>query len=101
MSLVKTLEQTNGAIEKKIAATENSIIQYLEDEFQQEINDFFAELDDYLLNYQDSLKQALQDQKNSLIDRGELNKLLDSFVNDCEQFKEAIEENIKFTRQLM
>ena len=56
----------NNSIEASVTELHQKISQYLEQEFQQRIDDYFVALDRYLRNYRDSLKQAQQDQQLSL-----------------------------------
>ena len=56
----------NNSIEASVTELHQEISQYLEQEFQQRIDDYFVALDRYLRNYRDSLKQAQQDQQLSL-----------------------------------
>ena len=56
----------NNSIEASVTELHQEISQYLEQEFQQRIDDYFVALDRYLQNYRDSLKQAQQDQQLSL-----------------------------------
>ena len=56
----------NQSIEASVTELHQEISQYLEQEFQQRINDYFVALDQYLRNYRNSLKQAQQDQQLSL-----------------------------------
>lgn len=101
VSLEKTVFQFNQSVEIKIIDTEKQINQYLDDDFQVRISEFFKELEGYLQNYRNSLSQALQDQSLSLADQEEVKQILISFVNDTDKLLKAVEKKQEFTYKLM
>ncbi|HEY9874027.1 MAG TPA: dynamin family protein [Candidatus Obscuribacterales bacterium] len=66
VSLQQIITEVNQLIEQSIKKMKQEINHYLDEDFQQRIDMFFDELDGYLGNYCDSLRQAQSDQKLSL-----------------------------------
>jgi hypothetical protein len=63
VSLEELVSQINQSIETNVGGINQGISKYLDEDFQQQVGDFFKNLDSYLNNYRDSLKQAQADQK--------------------------------------
>jgi hypothetical protein len=66
VSLAEMVGQVNQWIEESVKNIKQGISQYLDEDFQERIDVFFNNLDSYLSNYRDSLRQAQQAQKLSL-----------------------------------
>ena len=76
VSVHELVTQINISSESFVAEITKKIIIYLEEELQQQVNLFFAQLDDYLGNYLQSLQQAQSDRKLSLEQREKLSNNL-------------------------
>ena len=61
VSLQDIVEQINTAIEANVNQINSQIEQYLDLDFKHAVDDYFKELDAYLSNYRNSLKQAQAD----------------------------------------
>ncbi|MEA5501121.1 dynamin family protein [Limnoraphis robusta Tam1] len=65
VSLKDLVAQINSSLEAGIGKIKQEIFRYLKEDFEERIDTFFENLDAYLGNYRDSLKQAQKDQKLS------------------------------------
>jgi Dynamin family len=63
ISLEELIPEINQSIESSISALRQGINKYLDEDFQQRVNSFFDNLDNYLGTYRDSLRQAQSDQQ--------------------------------------
>lgn len=63
ISLQEIINKSNKLIEDSIENIKGGINQYLDEDFKQRVDKFFAELDSYLTNYCNTLIQAQTDQK--------------------------------------
>ncbi|MBD2185471.1 dynamin family protein [Planktothrix sp. FACHB-1355] len=101
VSLQGIVYEVNKIVDQNISTIKQGINQYLDEDFQQRINDFFNDLDRYLSNYRDSLKQAQEDQKLSIEGKGKLIEALNSLVPQIkEQIKNA-DNYLKYTDNFM
>lgn len=101
VSLQGIVYEVNKIVDQNISTIKQGINQYLDEDFQQRINDFFNDLDRYLSNYRDSLKQAQEDQKLSIEGKGKLIEALNSLVPQIkEQIKNA-DNYLKYTDKFM
>ncbi|KKD36235.1 dynamin family protein [Limnoraphis robusta] len=66
VSLNDLVAQINDSLEASIGKINQDISEYLKEDFQERIDTFFDQLNAYLGNYRDSLKQAQKDKKLSL-----------------------------------
>lgn len=90
VSLQGIIYEINKLIDQRINDIKNGISQYLDEDFQQRIDDFFNDLDGYLNNYRNSLKQAQIDQQLSIEAKTKLIQALNSLVPEVkEQVKKA------------
>lgn len=90
VSLQGIIYEINKLIDQRINDIKNGISQYLDEDFQQRIDDFFNDLDTYLTNYRNSLKQAQVDQQLSIEAKTKLIEALNSLVPEVkEQVKKA------------
>jgi hypothetical protein len=86
--LQEIVQEYNGFIEQNIENIKQEINQYLDEDFQQCIDTFFNELEHDLSNCRDILRQAQQDQKLSLDEKGKLMGALESIGSQSrEQIK--------------
>jgi GTPase SAR1 family protein len=90
VSLNELIPEINYSIEASITAIGEGLNRYLDDDFQQRVDKFFASLDAYLSNYRDSLKQAQEDQQLAVEDKKTLIDGLNSIVPEAtEQIKKC------------
>jgi len=90
VSLQGIIYEINKLVDQRINDIKLGINQYLEEDFQQRIHDFFNDLDSYLTNYRNSLKQAQVDQQLSIEAKAKLIEYLNSLVPEVrEQIKKA------------
>ncbi|HEY9296550.1 MAG TPA: dynamin family protein, partial [Phormidium sp.] len=90
VSLQGIIYEINKLIDQRINDVKQGINQYLDEDFQQRIDDFFNDLDSYLTNYRNSLKQAQVDQQLSIEAKTKLIESLNSLVPEVkEQVKKA------------
>lgn len=101
VSLEQTVFQFNQSIEIKILDTQKQINQYLDDDFQVRISQFFEELKRYLQNYKDSLSQALKDQNLSLSEQEEVKQKLLPLIEETSKLLKNLEQKQEFTYKLM
>ncbi|MEA5522248.1 dynamin family protein [Limnoraphis robusta] len=66
VSINDLVAQINDSLEARIGKINQDISEYLKEDFQERIDTFFENLDAYLGNYRDSLKQGQKDKKLSL-----------------------------------
>lgn len=101
VSLEELIAQINQSIETNIDSINQGINKYLDEDFQQRVDVFFEELDCYLRNYRDSLRQAQSDQKLSLDQKEKLVEELTSLVPEASlQIKKA-DDYLKYTDHLI
>lgn len=91
----------NHSIEASVTELHQEISQYLEQEFQQRIDDYFVALDQYLRNYRDSLKQAQQDQQLSLEAEKQLVGTLNYLVPETKATLKKVETYLERTNYLL
>lgn len=101
VSLQGIIQKVNNLIEEKIENIKQGVNQYLDQELQWEIDIFFNELDRYLSNYRDSLRQAQQDQRLSLDEKGKLMGELESIGSQTMEQIKKTDTYIQRTDQLM
>jgi hypothetical protein len=101
VSLKEIIQQVNSLIEQNIENIKQGMNQYLDEDFQQRIDTFFNDLDRYLSNYRDSLRQAQEDQKLSLDEKGQLMGELESIGSQAMEQIKKTDTYIKRTGQLM
>ncbi|MGI0479484.1 dynamin family protein [Geminocystis sp. CENA526] len=89
VSLEDIITEFNDSLDISINSINQSISQYLDEDFKQKIDYYFEKLDAYLTNYRDDIKQAQQDQKLSL---EEQKKLTDSLQSIIPKVDEQVEE---------
>ncbi|EAW37988.1 dynamin family protein [Lyngbya sp. PCC 8106] len=87
VSINDLVAQINYSLEARIGKINQDISEYLKEDFQERIDTFFENLDAYLGNYRDSLKQAQKDKKLSLEQQ---KHLIDEFENIAQKASENI-----------
>lgn len=101
VSLQGIVYEVNKLIDQSINNIKQGVNQYLEEDFQRRVDEFFNDVDHYLSNYRDRLKQAQVDQKLSM---DEKKKLLDSLNGLVPKIKEEIakaDNYLKYTENLL
>ncbi|MBE9015824.1 dynamin family protein [Chroococcidiopsis sp. CCALA 051] len=83
VSLEELVSQINCSTETSIDHINQGINKYLDVDFKQQVDIFFENLDGYLRNYRDSLKQAQADQKLLQTEKEKLVEELNSLVPDA------------------
>ncbi|MBW4547880.1 MAG: dynamin family protein [Symplocastrum torsivum CPER-KK1] len=101
VSLKEIIKESNSFIEQNIETIKQGMNQYLDEDFQQRIDTFFNNLDHYLSNYRDSLRQAQQDQRLSLDEKGKLMGELESIGSQSMEQIKKTDIYIKRTNELM
>ncbi len=94
VSINDLVAQINYSLEARIGKINQEISEYLKEDFQERIDTFFENLDAYLGNYRDSLKQAQKDQKLSLEQQKHL-------IDEFENIAQKASENIKTVNSYM
>lgn len=84
VSLQGIVYEVNKLIDQSINIIKQGINQYLDEDFQQRVDEFFNDLDRYLSNYRNSLKQAQEDQKLSIEGKKQLIEVLNSLMPQIE-----------------
>ena len=99
--LQEMIQEYNTFIGKNIENIKQGRNQYLDEDFQQCIDTFFNDLDHYLSNYRDSLRQAQQDQRLSLDEKGKLMGELESIGSQSMEQIKRTDIYIKRINELM
>lgn len=101
VSLQGIVYEVNKIIDQNINTIKQGINQYLDEDFQQRIDEFFNDLDRYLSNYRDSLKQAQSDQRLSIEAKTKLIASLNSLVPELKEQIKKSDDYLKYTEDLM
>lgn len=101
VSLQGIIYEINKLIEQRINDIKQGISQYLEEDFQQRIDDFFNDLDAYLNNYRNSLKQAQVDQQLSIEAKTKLIQALNSLVPEVKEQVKKADGYLKYMQDLL
>lgn len=97
ISLQETIDEVNKSIEQSIENIKQEINQHLDEDFRHRVDVFFKELERYLNNYCDSLKQAHKDQKLSLDEKASLVRNLNSLVSDANKNIKKADAYLEYT----
>jgi GTPase Era involved in 16S rRNA processing len=101
VSLKELVNQINQSIDNNVEAINQGISKYLDEDFQQRINNFFESLDNYLGSYRDSLRQAQKDQKLTLEQKENLVHELSVIVPDATVIIKKADSYLERTQQFM
>jgi hypothetical protein len=101
VSLTELVNQINQSIDNNVEAINQGISKYLDEDFQQRINNFFESLDNYLGSYRDSLRQAQKDQKLTLEQKENLVHELSVIVPDATVIIKKADSYLERTQQFM
>lgn len=80
VSMKELIEKVNYSTTAKISTIAQGIDQYVDQDFQDRVNVFFQDLDDYLYRYKQSLQQAQADKKLSQDEKEQLVMDLSTFI---------------------
>jgi hypothetical protein len=101
VSLQEIVDESNQSIERSIKNIKQEINQYLDEDFKQHIDIFFNNLDHYLSNYCDSLKQAQVAQKLSLDQKKTLVSALNCLASEAIEKLKKANSKLEYTKNLM
>lgn len=89
VSLQEIVDESNKMIEQSVQNIKNGVNKYLDEDFQQKMDNFFENLNHYLSNYCDSLIQA---QSNQQLQVEEKEKLVSEFSYLTRESREKIKK---------
>lgn len=101
VSLQEIINESNQSIERTVKNIKQGINQCLDEDFKQQIDKFFNNLDHELSNYCDSLKQAQVAQKLSLDEKATLVSVLNSLALEATEKLNRATSKLKYTKNLM
>ncbi|MFB2937494.1 dynamin family protein [Aerosakkonemataceae cyanobacterium BLCC-F154] len=101
VSLQGIIYEINKLIDQRISDIKNGISQYLDEDFQQRIDDFFNDLDGYLNNYRNSLKQAQVDQQLSIEAKTKLIEALNFLVPEVKEQVKKADSYLQYMQELV
>lgn len=101
VSLQGIIYEINKLIDQRINDIKLGISQYLDEDFQQRIDDFFNDLDAYLNNYRNSLKQAQVDQQLSIEAKAKLIQALNSLVPEVKEQVKKADAYLRYMEELV
>ncbi len=101
VSLIELIDEINQSIETSINTITVGLNKYLDDDFQQRVDQFFKALDGYLSNYRHSLKQAQKDQQLAADDKKNLVNGLKLIVTEATEQIEKSNSYIQYTESLL
>ncbi len=101
VSLEELIQQINIHTENFIDNIQTKVIQHLDGNLQQQVDNFFAQLDEYLSSYLNNLQQAQIDHQLSLEKRQQLHKQIDGLVPDTMTYLQKTDKYLEMTQQFM
>lgn len=101
VSLQDLQNSISKSIQDSIKTINQAINQYLDEDFQARINQFFNDLDAYLRDYRNELKQVQADQQRSVAERQNLAEALELFAEEANQMIDKADVYCDRTQQLM
>ena len=101
VSVQETVDEVNKSIEQSIDNIQQGINQYLDDEFRERVDVLFYDLNRYLSNYCDSLKQAQKEQKLSLDQKASLMRIFNYLVSEATAQIKKADAYLEYTAQLI
>jgi len=101
VSLKTLIAKVNHSIEGSIDNINLEINKYLDEDFQQRVDGFFANLDTFLHNYRDNLSQAQADQKLSLEEKEKLVEELSFLLPEATAQIQTAETYIEYTDRML
>ena len=100
ISVFDLVKQINESNDKLIDEIKHKLLNYLEEDIQQQVNAFFANLDDYLGSYLKNIQQAQKARELSLEQRTKLNNVLSLLLPKTTEYIEKTNNYIKIAEQL-
>ena len=97
VSLEEIVQQINNAIETNIANINSELIKYLDIDFKQSVDAYFKELDAYLSNYRNSLRQA---QADGELDIKKKEQLVASLKYSIPEAKKQLEQTVYYQARI-
>lgn len=101
ISVFELVKQINESNDKLIDEIKHKLFDYLEEDIQQQVDAFFAKLDDYLGSYLENIRQAQQERELSLEQRTKLNKMLAYLSPKTTDYIEKTNNYIQIAEQLL
>lgn len=101
VSLKEIVDEANQSIKQSIENIKQGVNQYLDEEFKQQIDTFFQQLDHYLSNYCNNLMQAQAAQQLSLDQKETLVRKLNSLSSDAIKNIKSVNSKLEYTKNLM
>ncbi|WP_414619900.1 dynamin family protein [Calothrix sp. CCY 0018] len=101
VSLQEIINQSNNLIEENIDNISKGVEQYLDCDFKQRVNNLFNNLDNYLTNYCETLKQAQEDQKIEVEKKSQLTSNLNFLSSESAKKLRETDTYLQRTKDLM
>lgn len=101
VSLPTLLSHIDNALCKNIDNIKQALERYLERDFQERIDEFFTSLDQYFVNYRNSLRRAQKDQS---LEEAHKNRLVEQFDAMLPEIQRQIKESdtyLEYAQRLM
>ena len=101
VSLQELVEDININSENFIDNVKSKVTQHLEGNLQEQVDHFFAKLDDYLSSYLKNLQQAQSDHQLSLEKRQQLYKQIDALVPEATTYLQKTDKYLEVTQKFL
>lgn len=101
VSLYDLVKQINTYIETSIQLTKQKTSIYLDKDLQEQVNNFFTSLDEYLGSYRDNLKQVQASQQLSLQQQEQLASNCGCLVSEATNYLEKTDNYLKLIEQFL
>lgn len=101
VSLQELIEEINVHSENFIENVQTKVIQHLDGNLQEQVDCFFAQLDEYLSSYLNNLQQAQIDHQLSLEKRQQLHKQIEDLVPDTMSYLQKTDKYLEITQQFL
>ncbi|RCJ14653.1 hypothetical protein A6S26_11170 [Nostoc sp. ATCC 43529] len=101
VSRQEIVEKSNAYIEENIQSLKQGIVKYIDEDFKQEIEIFFKEIESQLSNIREQLKSAQQAQKLEAKEREKLLAEFNSLLPEASKKSDKIGTYLKYTEQMM
>ncbi len=101
VSLQELVEEINTNSDNFIENVKAKVIQHLEGNLQEQVDHFFAKLDDYLSSYLKNLQQAQIDHQLSLEKRQQLYKQIDALVPEATTYLQKTDKYLEVTQKFL
>ncbi len=101
ISVFDLVKQINHSNDKLIDEIQHKLLNYLEEDIQQQVDAFFANLDDYLGSYLKNIQQAQKARELSLEQRTKLNKVLYCLLPKTTNYIQKTNNYIQIVEELL